>query len=61
MDLQTLEYAATLFFDMCRAHPEVCPHDFCWESSKPSETEGKREVIYKCRLCGKEEIKIEQE
>ena len=61
MDLQTLEYAATLFFEMCRVHPEICPHDFRWESSKPSEIEGKREIIYKCRLCEKEEMQIEEE
>ena len=61
MDLQTLEYAATLFLKMCSAHPELCPHDFCCEGSKPSEIEGKREIIYKCGICGKEEIQIEEE
>ena len=60
MDLQTLEYAATLFFEMCRVHPEICPHDFYWEGSRPSKIEGKREIIYKCKLCGKEEIQIEE-
>lgn len=33
MDIARIEYAAEMFFRMCRAHPEVCPHDYHWSGS----------------------------
>ena len=54
LDITQIEYAALKFFEMCREHPEVCPHDYHWKQSlidKPNNMEVK---IYVCGLCGKE-------
>lgn len=54
MDINQIEYAALKFFEMCRAHPEVCPHDYHWRCStidKANNVEIKR---YVCGLCGNE-------
>lgn len=51
MDIHHLEYAAEMFFKMCRMHPEICPHDFEWNSSNYKE----RKHYYTCNLCGAKE------
>lgn len=61
MDLQTLERAAEIVFEICRTHPEICPHDYDFRYSKLYKEDGKREVHYTCRLCGKEDIEIKNE
>ena len=61
MHRQELERAANVIFRLCREHPELCPHDFRWHHSKPSEVEGKTEHTFVCDLCGREDIRIEDE
>ena len=61
MDIHTLEYAAEILFRMCREHPEICPHDYSWYYSRESKEEGKLENHYTCRLCGREDVRIEDE
>lgn len=56
MDLSTLERAAYIVFAMCEQHPEICPHDYEWEWSKTNENI--KEEHYKCKLCGKEFVKL---
>lgn len=51
MDLRMLEKAAYIIFEMCREHPELCPHDWEWEWTNTRTGE----KHYKCNLCGKEE------
>lgn len=60
MDILMLEYAAETLFKMCKKHPEICPHDYGCSYSIESE-EGKLENHYICRLCGYEDIRIEDE
>lgn len=53
MDIYHLEYAARMFFKMCQAHPEICPHDWEWRSSKLYENSKQVEKEeYFCKLCG---------
>ena len=33
MNISQIEYAAEMFFRMCKAHPEICPHDYCWSGT----------------------------
>ena len=60
MDLRYIETAAENIFRMCRAHPEICPHDFHWVRTKALDN-GKEEVHFVCQLCGKENIEIQEE
>lgn len=48
MDISEIEFFATKFFEMCRQHPEICPHDFRFQSAN-SITGIAR---YSCPLCG---------
>ena len=50
MDLAMIEKAAYMFFEMCRQHPEICPHDWEWEWTDTRI--GERH--YKCLFCGEE-------
>ena len=61
MDVQMLEYAAEILFRMCREHPEICPHDYSWIYSREFTEDGKLENHYICRLCGREDVRIEDE
>jgi len=61
MDIHMLEYATETLFRMCREHPEICPHDYSWSYSRESTEEGKLEKHYTCRLCGREDVRIEYE
>ena len=56
MDLHMLEYAAEIVFRMCREHPEICPHDYSWYKTTPSDEDGKRLKHYKCGICRHELI-----
>lgn len=53
MDLYKLEKAAMIVFEMCRQHPEICPHDYEWCCTKINE-DGKYVEYYRCNLCGSE-------
>lgn len=57
MDLRELEYAAEMFFRMCREHPEVCPHDYFWTGTRLLD-DSKEEEHYKCKLCGDKKVII---
>ena len=59
MNIQYVEFAAELFFKMCREHPEICPHDYHWITKKDNE-DGTETVNYRCSLCGSEITKIER-
>lgn len=53
MDIHNIEYAASMFFKMCQVHPEICPHDWEWRSSKYYENSKRiKQEEYFCELCG---------
>lgn len=54
MGINQIEYAAQMFFRMCREHPEVCPHDYSWTGSTIDKTNGVEIKRYICGLCGRE-------
>lgn len=54
MNLQMLEQAAMIVFEMCRQHPEICPHNYQWYLTNTDNKDGKRVKHYKCSLCGRE-------
>ena len=58
MDIRHLEFAAEKFFEMCREHPEICPHDYEWHWTSAPDENGKRTEHYNCNLCGKEYTRI---
>lgn len=60
MDLVQLEFAANLIFDLCRQHPELCPHSYSWTWSRGPDENGYYETMYKCGICGNEEIRMEK-
>lgn len=61
MELWELERAASIVYEMCRQHPEICPHDWEYHFSRPIDAEGKvKEVHYKCCICGIEETRTER-
>lgn len=51
MDLDSLELAANVVFEMCRQHPELCPHHYEWKASIQRE-DGTKLEYYRCRICG---------
>ncbi len=59
MNIQYVEFAAELFFKMCREHPEICPHDYHWITKKDNK-DGTETVNYRCSLCESEITKIER-
>ena len=50
MDTRTMEMAADIVFRMCRAHPEICPHNYEW--TREQQMEGHIERHYECTICG---------
>ncbi len=52
MDISYIEKATMIIFEMCRQHPEICPHDYHWAWTNTA----KREAHYTCSLCGKEMV-----
>lgn len=54
MDLRMLERAAMIVFEMCRQHPEICPHDYEWYWTSAPDENGNRTEHYTCNLCGDE-------
>ena len=61
MDLGQIEFAAKIVFEMCRQHPEICPHSHSWHGSSAPDENGYRDVRYVCELCGHEEIRKEKD
>ena len=59
MDISYIEYAAEMFFRMCREHPEVCPHDYRWTGTRTLK-DGREEHHYKCQLCDNRFIEIKE-
>lgn len=57
MDFNSLELAANIVFEMCRQHPELCPHHYGWQSSI-QRGDGTKIERYKCRICGSEYTKV---
>ena len=54
MDIAQIEYAAQMFFRMCKEHPEVCPHDYHWSGTTVDRASNVEIKKYICGLCGKE-------
>lgn len=52
MDIIEHELATKMFFEFCRQHPELCPHDYHWISKSVPDLEGNCIVTYKCGICG---------
>lgn len=48
MQISDIEFFATKFFEMCRQHPEICPHDFRFQSANTKTGIAR----YSCSLCG---------
>lgn len=61
MDLQMIEYAAQKFFEMCRLHPDICPHDYHWCRTYTDRNTGIVYKYYVCGLCGQEIKQVENE
>lgn len=59
MDIEYIEHAARLFFEMCRNHPEICPHEYRWTMTETMK-DGSEMDHYKCQLCGNHIIKIDK-
>lgn len=51
MQLYEIENAVTLFYEMLRHHPELCPHDWEWIMQEKDGTKH-----YRCKICEKEKI-----
>ena len=51
MELNHLELAAEIMFELCRLHPELCPHRYEWASSIQRK-DGSKLEYYKCQICG---------
>ena len=58
MDLHMLEMCANKFLEMCRNHPEICPHDYHWTLTEHKAN--KTITYYRCGFCG-HETSIEEE
>lgn len=56
MDVERLITAANIVFEMCRRHPEICPHiyEWRWSQCKPTETL----EYYQCSICGKTKTEV---
>ena len=50
MEIEQLKYAAKLFLEMLKNHPELCPHDWVFRYSYPDTCDGKsgRMHEYRC-------------
>ena len=46
MELYEIERALTLFLRMIQNHPELCPHDYCFEYERDNIQ------YFRCNLCG---------
>lgn len=52
MELHEIEYAAQIVFDMCRNHPEICPHH--WQLIETQLSGTKLISTYRCHICDTE-------
>ena len=46
MELCEIERALTLFLRMIQNHPELCPHDYCFEYEQDDIRH------FRCHICG---------
>lgn len=61
MDIQTVEKTVMLFHEMCRMHPEICPHDYEWKwSRKTGNNNELEECHYACTICGAERVDVKR-
>lgn len=56
MNANVVEKVVEKFFEMCRQHPEICPHDYHLYVSTKYE-DGKCVEQYRCIMCGNEYTK----
>lgn len=61
MDLGQIEFAANVIFELCRQHPELCPHQYEWRGSYGPNENGDTVNRYLCRVCGTESIRTTKE
>ena len=61
MDLGQLEFAANLIFELCRQHPELCPHHYLLVAQVESVKDGIIEKRYVCDICGHEETRTRKD
>lgn len=52
MDIYDIERAAMLFYQMCREHPEICPHDYSLKLLRIDNEKKIATNTYECLLCG---------
>lgn len=60
MELSMLERAARIVFEMCKMHPEICPHEYEWSWTSAPDENGTRVEYYQCCLCGTEFKRIKE-
>ena len=60
MEIEQLKYAAKLFLEMLKNHPELCPHDLVFRCSYPDTCDGKsgRMHEYRCGICGGQKLEF---
>lgn len=61
MDIKYLEFAAEKFFEMCREHPEICPHDYHWQLTSRHNENDELRKYYVCGLCGNKTYEVVHE
>ncbi len=63
MEVGQLEYAAKLFLEMLKKHPELCPHDWVFRCSYPDTRGSKsgRMYEYRCGICGGQKLEFMEE
>lgn len=60
MELYMLERAAKIIFEICKTHPEICPHEYEWVWTSAPDEDGTRVEHYHCILCGTELERIKE-
>ena len=58
MELHEIEYAAQIVFDMCKNHPEICPHH--WQLIEKELSKDKITYRYRCHICDSTTSKVEE-
>lgn len=56
MCIDKLGMAADIVFEICRRHPELCPHYYRWSRTQYKATETVK--YYKCQICGQEKTEV---
>lgn len=45
---------------MFRNHQELCPHDMEWVIETTNPKSNTKETKYRCKVCGKEEVVVDE-